>query len=193
MPPRKPVEDVEPDSPVGATADAPSDLSDEEATQALLLKQEKRLSDQEAMIARLAAQVEVMSQTAESNIGPNEDLPDPEDFLPAPPPEGSKRYASRFSDLTMVWQERIDKVIDGIPMKVPVIRGTADFTGGVYETDDPEKQAWLDSHDRLNVDFWEDMYAVKRYTRVQVTTGVKSTQQAVPAQPPRQPLSAPMN
>ena len=158
-----------------SNADLQRELGD---TQKLLLEQDK-------LITKLSKQVEKLAKTAATD--PAE--PPPADLMefvgPQPPPEGFKRYAARFTDLTIVKQAGSRILVDGKVIPIPHVY--ADFSGGVYETDDPEMIEYLDNHPALNQDFWEDPFAVKRHSRVEVQIGVKHA-----GEQPRVPLSAPM-
>jgi len=141
--------------------------------------------NQQDMITRLAEQVETLSKTAASS-----DLPpvDPADFSPAPVAEGWKRYASRFGELTLMRVGTGHEMHGGVAVPVPVLTGKAiDFTGGVFETDDPEVMEFIETHEDFNTTFWQDDYAVRRHSNVEVTQGVKTS-----AATPRAPLAAPM-
>lgn len=164
-PPEQPPED---DTALDVAA-APGNVTDQQqvllndlaATQELVLKQEE-------VIQKLAAQVEKLSQSAESDPPVVEDQP-------GPPPlaDGFRRYASRFAELTLIRVAGRRIYVDGVPIFEPQI--AVDFSGGVYETDDLGTQEWLEQHPSFNTDFWLDEYAIRRHTTVEVVPGVKTT------------------
>lgn len=154
-------------------------LEDFQMTQKLLL-------EQEALIQRLADQVEKLSKTAQSDV--LEPIADPADFGPQPVAEGWRRYQSRYSELTLMRIGDGTKIIEGLEVEVPLILGKPiDFTGGVYETDDPVKWEFIENHSDFNVTFWRDDYAIRRHSMVEVTRDIKTS-----AGSPRTPLAAPM-
>lgn len=165
-------EAVEPAVEPEASGNIKNELSD---LQALVLAQNE-------MITRLGEQVAEFSKTArpaEPKIKGG--------GLAAPLPEGWRRYAARFTELTLIRVPGKRLVINGEKVFQEAI--AADFSGGVYETDDPDEIAWLESHPDFNVSFWQDDYAIKRHSTVEVQQGVRSVQ---PVQQAREPLSAPM-
>jgi hypothetical protein len=190
--PRKSADDtpVTESAPAAPAVDVANDtevlLHDLQATQALVLKQEE-------MIQRLAEQVDHLSKTAMSDPPPPpEDAPSPEDFIPPIVPEGHKRYASRYAELTMIKTPGENLMLNGkaVHQKADYV----DFTGGVFQTTEysgptplPELIEWLETHPDFNATFWVDDYAVRRMSTVEVQTGVKST-----VTTPRAPLVAPM-
>jgi len=169
---------TEPESPVAAPGNVETAelLHDLEATQDLVLKQEE-------MIQALAERLD----GAERRLnGTPDEVANPEANMPAPLPEGWKRYSSRFTELTMVKIAGRRIYVDGVAVFEPHVH--VDFSGGVYETGDPAIQEWLEEQPAYGVDYWEDETAVKRHSQIEVQTGVKST--TTPS--PRAPLVAPM-
>lgn len=161
----------------GNVADPKVLLNDLAATQELVLKQEEKIQS-------LAAMVEKLSQTANSDppiVDPTIEVGPPE------LPEGHRRYASRFTELTLVKVAGRRIYVDGIPVFEPHVH--VDFSGGVHQTGDTDIQAWIEAHPGFNVDFWADEFAIKRHSTVEVQPGVKTTTVT-----PRvgQPLVAPM-
>jgi hypothetical protein len=154
-------------------------LHDLAATQDLVLKQE-------VMIQRLADQVEALSKTALSDLGPPP--ADPADFGPPLLAEGWRRYGARFSELTLMRVGLGHEMHGGVAVPVPVITGKpVDFTGGVFETNDEGAIEFLENHEDFNITFWRDDFAIRRHSRVEVTQGVKTS-----VSTPRAPLAAPM-
>lgn len=192
MPPRKRADEaVTTEDTVAAVANDTDDdptttaiIEDLATTQELVLRQEE-------MIQRLAEQVEHLSQTA-SDDPPADPGPAPEDFVAPVVPDGHKRYASRFGELTMIKTPGENLMLNGkaIRQKADYV----DFTGGVFQTTEyngptplPELIEWMESHPDFNATFWVDDYAIRRMSTVEIQQGVKST-----IATPRAPLAAPM-
>jgi len=189
MPPRKSVDEAGTEAPVAPAAianDTDALIRDLATTQELVLRQEE-------MIQRLADQVEHLSQTAADDaLAADVDAPTPEDFMPPIVPEGHRRYASRFAELTMIKTPGENLMLNGKAVRQRA--DYVDFTGGVFQTTEytgptplPELIEWLETHPDFNQTFWVDDYAIRRMSTVEVQTGVKST-----VTTPRAPLVAPM-
>lgn len=178
MPPRKDAEaaiEAEMASPATGNVDVESLLHDLDATQTLVL-------NQEALIQRLSEKVDELERRAE----PGEPAPK-QTYEPPPLAEGTKRYSSRFSEQTLMRVAHVTRLVEGIPVEVPVQGPPVDFEGGVYETSDPDVQEWLENHPEYGISFWEDPTAVRRHGQVDVQTGVRASEMT-----PRAPLVAPM-
>lgn len=165
-------EDFLPAAPEAA-GNIESELSD---IQALVLAQQQ-------MIERMGEQIDTLSKSARST----ETVPKMKGQGPPPLPEGWRRYAARFTELTMIRVPGKRLVINGEKVFQEAV--AVDFSGGVFETDDQDTIAWLESHDDFNQTFWVDDYAVRRHSMVEVQQGVKTVDQPKVA---REPLSAPM-
>lgn len=163
-------------TPVDVGADIGNELTALETMQAVVLQQQ-------AMIERLGEQVEQMSKTAQSDEPPA--LADPADFGPPALPEGHRRYGARFSELTLIRQAGKHIHINGTAIWEPQV--AVDFSGGVFQTDDEDTMVWLENHPDYNVTFWQDDYAIKRHSMIEVTQGVRTS-----VSTPRAPLAAPM-
>lgn len=100
-------------------------------------------------------------------------------------PEGTKRYRSKFTELDVVKEGSHKVIIDGTPItrKAKV----ANFTGGVYQTSDPEMQEFLANHPDYGLEFVEDATAIRNHHTVEVIGGTRQAEGA-----PRNPLEVPL-
>lgn len=176
--PTKPEADAgTPDKGADAGNIEPNPIADLDAALELAHEQSAVLEAQQVAIAELKAEI--------AKLQPKERRNDRTPSLPAPPPEGSKRYRSMGGEPLYIKDPGGRIIVDGTVVQRP--QTGADFSGHVYETSDPDMIAWLDNHSENGVSFWEDPTAVRRHTTVEVHEGVKST-----ADTPRNPLAAPM-
>jgi hypothetical protein len=64
-------------------------------------------------------------------------------------------------------------LIDGLPITSPAV--VAIFTGGVYQTSDPEMIKFLDNHPENGTEFVEDSTAIRNHHDVEVIGGARHT------------------
>lgn len=179
MPPRRDAEtgnEAELAAPVTGNVDTDALLHDLAVTQELVIKQEE-------LIKKMSARLDEVEKFADPG-----ERPPPPVYEPPPLPEGTKRYASRYTEQTLMRVAYTTRLIEGLPIEVPVQGRPVEFQGGVFETDDEDVQAWLAQHPDYGITFWEDSTAVKRHGRVEVNEGVRGTGQV----PTRAPMTAPM-
>ncbi len=179
MPPRKDAEagTVDEQSAAAIGNVDPKMIADVATVQELVLKQQE-------MIKQLASEVDALrTQKADAPVVPQQAVYEPPVLR-----EGHRRYASRYTEHTMMRVGTGHEMHGGQAVPVPIITGKPiDFNGGVYETGDPDEIEFIESHPDYGILVWEDSTAVRRTSQVEVTDGLKHT-----ATTPRVPLSAPM-
>ncbi len=180
MPPRKPdAEAVTVDEQSAAAFGNvdPKVIADIATMQELVLKQQE-------MIKQLAGEVDELREGKVDNPVP----PQQATYEPPVLREGYKRYGSRYTEHTMMRVGEGFEMQGGQRVPVPIITGKPiDFTGGVYETGDPDEIAFIENHPDFGTVVWEDPTAERRHSSVEVRDGMRGTESA-----PRVPLAAPM-
>ena len=151
-------------------------------TQQFVIEQQRQIEQRDELLSRMQERLDEL----EARTTRVEDHAPPPQKITVPTlPEGAKRYRSKFTELDVVKEGAHKIIIDG----QPITRGAivAQFSGNVYQTDDPEMIAFLDNHPDNGTEFVEDPTAIRNHGDVDVSSGPRQSEQSA-----RNPLEVPL-
>lgn len=99
----------------------------------------------------------------------------------AGPPEGVRRFESRYSEGTYVKHGARKIIMDGEVVFTPAVQ--MDFHGGVCDLDearDAKLIEWAVNHEEYNNSFWENPNAHPRHSTTGLSEGVRDSHVAAP-------------